>query len=113
MAIDIGEFNYPIKIEKKNTEINNFGEPMERWLTLFSIRAKKLYRTGTQSFSMEQLQSNFSYVEYTMHPYPGIDYACRIIDDGDIYVIEAIEKLGYNGRDGLKLKCIRSESYGL
>jgi SPP1 family predicted phage head-tail adaptor len=102
---------YPITIEKKTITQDTLGSPKETWSTFKTVRAAIIYGTGARSYETEQETLLNSYTTtFMIRHLDNFGYNCRVVFDGEIFDIIAIEKL--RRRDGFRIVTQRRVSNG-
>jgi SPP1 family predicted phage head-tail adaptor len=98
LAINPGELRHSITIQKQNSTVDGFGEPVSTWETVTSLHAK-IENTGSaaykQSFSGNALASQSTDLITTRWAGPtiNIEPGMRIVFGDNTYTIQAVDNV--------------------
>lgn len=101
--INIGHLDRRITIQSQATSKDADGFPVETWSNIYTnVPASRKYGPGTEKEENGQNTPEQS-VEYLLKYAAGITNQFRVVEDGKIYEIHAVEEIGR--RQGLLLMC--------
>lgn len=102
-TFNIGSLDRRIVIQSKTDSVDAYGQPVETFSNLFTnVPAKRVYGPGTEKDDQGENVPEQS-VKYEIRYHADIDRLFRVVEDGKVYEIEALEELGR--RQGLLLHC--------
>ena len=89
----IGLLDRCVRIEQRTLSQDSFGEPMETFAVVDSVRAGVKFLRGSEPFEGDQFNSK-KVVQFTVRYRSDINETARIIWEGDTYDIEFINQKG-------------------
>lgn len=89
----IGLLDRCVRIESRTLAQDSYGESLETWAVLESVRAGVKYMRGMEPFQGDQYNAK-RVVQFTIRYRTGIDETARIVWEGDTYDIDYINQKG-------------------
>lgn len=89
----IGLLDRCVRIESPSRAQDSYGQPIETFNLVESVRAAVKYMRGVEPFEGQQFNAK-RIVQFTIRYRTGIDETCRIIWEGDTYDINYISQVG-------------------
>jgi len=100
MGILVGDMRYKIIVNESTKYKNSYGEEIETWATVHTLRAIKKYIGGSKGINNEETFTSDN-LEFTTHYRKDITPVMRIDFEGNKYLINNIQVVGFN--EGLKI----------
>lgn len=100
--MNAGDLDRRITVQRCTEAPDSFGQVIPTWSTLAVVWAKVERNGGGEKFATDQRTSR-SEAAFTIRYRAGITPKMRVLFDGEVWEIEAVDELGR--RDGLMLKC--------
>lgn len=89
-----GDFDTYITIQKNDwSEKDEYGEPVQNWITFISCWAKQDFRSAAESKRANQITGSNTNT-FTIHFYPGVKQAMRIVEGDYTYNILGVKNIG-------------------
>lgn len=89
----IGMLDRCVRVETRSQSQDSFGEPIETYAVLDSVRAAVKFMRGSEPFEGGQFNAK-KVVRFTVRYRTDIDETAKIIWEGDTYDIEYINQVG-------------------
>jgi SPP1 family predicted phage head-tail adaptor len=89
-----------VTILRQSQTENDFGEQVDAWTELRTVRAEKIHRTATESFTASQRAERRT-VTFRVWYSADILATDRLVCDGLTYDVKGIEEIGF--RRGLEI----------
>ncbi|MDP9192297.1 MAG: phage head closure protein [Acidobacteriota bacterium] len=89
----IGQLDRCIRIEGRSQAQDSYGEQIETFTIVDSVRAAVKYMRGSEPFQGDQYNAK-RVVQFTIRYRTGIDETARIVWEGDTYDIDYINQKG-------------------
>ncbi len=95
-----GELDRKVRLERRTTAQNDYGEPIETWVLIAEVWASRAVLSGRELFDSDQIAAELMY-KFRMYYRSDLDATCRIVYGGQNYDIQAVSELGR--REGLEV----------
>ena len=100
MGILVGDLRYKLEVIKPTLTKNSYGEAIETWSNLHTLRAARKYLGGSKGIDNSETFTSDT-LEFTTHYRKDITPIMRIVFAGNTYTINNIQEIGF--KDGLKI----------
>ena len=100
MGIIAGDMRYKINVIAPTVTRNEYGEEIESWIIVHTLRAAKKSLGGSKTIDNNEIFTTNS-LEFTTHYRYNITEKMRIELGSDTYLINNIAEIGF--REGLKI----------
>lgn len=98
-----GKLDKIIVIERPSTAVDEWGQPVEGWAAVATVRAQ-LLPSSTEEFMRNFGASSETAVVFRIRHLDGITLADRVVYDSRPHDLKEVKELGR--REGLELRCL-------
>jgi len=101
-----GRMKHLIEIQAVETEIDEYGTPVETWATVASLRAELVEQTAEEFVKAQGATGTVALIFRTRH-LAGVDLVHRVLHRGEALNIRQVTPI--DGERGLEIRCTRPE----